>query len=320
MIQTKNFTYDSRDGMTKIHAMQWEPAEEALVDGKPVCIVQIVHGMTEHIGRYDDFAGFLADKGILVVGNDHLGHGESLSSNGLYGYFCENDPATVVVRDVHRLKKLTQENNPGVPYIILAHSMGSYILRNYLVKYGTGIDGAILLGTGFVSKPSVNAAVMIPKLFCLLGKGKSYIDFFHKAVFGKYLSRIDNPQTQKDWLTKDRAIIEQYLADQKCQFNFTVNGYYTLSILVKRAQDEKAWEKIPKKLPILIAAGTQDPVGNWGEGPQKLYDAFINLDMTRTQLKLYNGDRHEILNEVDRETVYVDLYNWIQGVLDRIAV
>lgn len=319
MIQVREFSYDSRDGQTKIHAMEWKPSDKQMPSGKPVCILQIIHGMTEHIGRYDEFARFLAGKGILVVANDHLGHGESLGPDKLYGYFCENDPATVVVRDVHRLKKLTQANYPGVPYLIFGHSMGSYILRNYLVKYGTGIDGAIIAGTGFNSATQVSVGLTVAKLFGIGSNAKKEVKLLHKVAFGKYLSRIDHPKTEKDWLTKDEKIVEKYLADPKCQFNFKVNGYITLGTLVKRAQDEKAWESIPKKLPILITSGADDPVGNWGEGPQKLYDTFLNLDMTKTQLKLYNKDRHEILQEVDRETVYVDLYNWIQGVLDRIA-
>ena len=144
MIIRETFTYDSRDEKkTKIYAVKWIPERE-----KPVCIVQIAHGMAEHIERYDEFARFLAKQGILVVGNDHLGHGKTVSeNNGVYGYFCKQDPATVIVRDVHRLKKIVQEQYVGVPYILLGHSMGSLVVRDYLTRYGTGIDGAIILST-----------------------------------------------------------------------------------------------------------------------------------------------------------------------------
>lgn len=131
----------SRDGKTKIHAVKWIP------EGKPVCILQIVHGMAEYIERYERLALVLTRQGILVTGEDHLGHGKSVGENGIYGYFCAHDPATVVVRDVHRLKKMVQEQYPGVPYLLLGHSMGSFILRNYLSRYGSGIDGAIVMGT-----------------------------------------------------------------------------------------------------------------------------------------------------------------------------
>ena len=142
MVKKEEFTFDSRDGNTKLHAVRWTPS------GKVICILQIVHGMAEYVERYEGLAKYLGEKGILVTGDDHLGHGKSVGEDGTYGYFCEQDPATVVVRDVHRLKKLTQEEYPGVPYVILGHSMGSFILRNYLFRYGSGIQGAIICGTG----------------------------------------------------------------------------------------------------------------------------------------------------------------------------
>ena len=100
--------------------------------------------MQEFIDRYDEFARFLAEKGILVMGNDHLGHGQSIGEHGTYGYFCKNDPATVLVRDAHRLKKMVQEEYPGVPIFILGHSFGSFVAREYIARYGTGINGAII--------------------------------------------------------------------------------------------------------------------------------------------------------------------------------
>ena len=130
MVKKEEFTFDSRDGATKIHAVRWVP------EGKVVCILQIIHGMAEYVERYEQLAQYLGEKGILVTGDDHLGHGKSVGEEGAYGYFCEQDPATVVVRDVHRLKKITQEEYPGIPYVILGHSMGSFILRNYLFRYG----------------------------------------------------------------------------------------------------------------------------------------------------------------------------------------
>lgn len=148
----------SRDGKTKIHAVKWIP------EGKPICILQIVHGMAEYIERYERLASVLTRQGILVTGEDHLGHGKSVGENGIYGYFCAHDPATVVVRDVHRLKKIVQEQYPGVPYLLLGHSMGSFILRNYLSRYGSGIDGAIVMGTGMQPKAVLNAAKAVTKL------------------------------------------------------------------------------------------------------------------------------------------------------------
>lgn len=147
----EEFYFDSRDGENRIHAVRYTPD-----DGNVRGIVQIVHGMAEYVERYENLAEFLTKRGILVTGEDHLGHGKSVSEGGSFGYFCEQDPATVVVRDVHRLKKITEEQYPQVPYIILGHSMGSFIARNYLVplrqrnrrcshrRYGNAVGGADL--------------------------------------------------------------------------------------------------------------------------------------------------------------------------------
>ena len=138
----EEFYFDSRDGENRIHAVRYTPD-----DGNVRGIVQIVHGMAEYVERYEELAKYLTDRGILVTGEDHLGHGKSVSEGGTFGYFCEQDPATVVVRDVHRLKKITEEQYPQVPYIILGHSMGSFITRDFAAKYGEELAGITICGT-----------------------------------------------------------------------------------------------------------------------------------------------------------------------------
>lgn len=311
MIKREEFTFDSRDQKTKIHAIKWLPETE-----KVVCVVQLVHGMSEYIARYDEFARFLAAHGIVVVGNDHLGHGETAKEAGMpFGFFCDQDPATVVVRDVHRLKKITQEQYLGVPYIIIGHSMGSFILRNYLMRYGKGIDGAILLGTGNQSKALINTANILTKILTVF-QGKTHKSLFINALaFGGYEKRVENRKTTIDWFSSDAGMVDKYMEDELCGFTFTLNGFSTLFELILRTRNPEGLEQIPKKLPILIASGEEDPVGDYGEGPKKLYDAYLNLDLTRVQLKLYNGCRHELLNEGIREQVYKDLLNWILSVV-----
>ncbi|MBR1692081.1 MAG: lysophospholipase [Lachnospiraceae bacterium] len=312
MVKREEFTYDSRDEKgTKIHAFRWLPETDA-----PVCIVQLVHGMAEYVERYDEFARYLAEHDIVVVGNDHLGHGRTASEgNGVYGYFCEQDPATVVVRDVHRLKKLTQEQYVGVPYIILGHSMGSFIVRNYLMRYGKGIDGAIILGTGENPAYMVRIAKLCVRLTSLFHKQTHPSEFLNAATFGSYLKRIQEPRTAMDWVCSDPDVVDKYMEDKLCGFTFTINGFQTLYELAGRCQDSEGLRQIPKKLPILLAAGADDPVGEYGLAPKKVYDTFLNLDMTKVQLKLYKNARHELLNETIRPKVYKDLLNWILAVI-----
>ena len=303
----EDFEFESRDNATKLHAVRWIPD-----DRSPKYILQIVHGMAEHVDRYEAFAEYLTSKGILVTAEDHLGHGKSITDKGP-GFFCKQDPATVVVRDVHRLKKMNQEAYPGVPYFILGHSMGSYILRNYLCRYGKGIDGAIIMGTGMEPKFRVLGLKAIIAVTSFFGQYSKPCKIADKAATGAYLKRIKNPRTPVDWLTKDEAIVDKYIADPLCGFTFTGNGFKTLAETIWRLYKDSYVSKMPVTLRVLIVSGTEDPVGNYGEGPKKVYDSFIAQGMQRVQFKLYEGDRHEILNELDKETVYEDIYNWIVG-------
>lgn len=309
MVKKEEFTFDSRDGQSKIHAVRWIP------EGKVICILQIIHGMAEYIERYEEMAQYFAQKGILVTGDDHLGHGKSVADGGVYGYFCEQDPATVVVRDVHRLKKMTQEDYPGIPYVILGHSMGSFILRNYLFRYGTGIQGAVVCGTGSQPQPLVKLCKGLAALQGYIFGQKHVAKMIDKLAFGNYNQKIVNPKTSFDWLCRDEKTVDAYIKDPLCGFTFTVNGFQTLFTLLERLNKEENLQHMPKQLPVFFIAGDKDPVGNYAEGVRKAYESFKKAGMEKVTMKLYPEDRHELLNELDKEQVYSDLYPWI---VDRI--
>lgn len=310
MVKREELYFESRDNVSRIYSAQWIPDTD-----KPICILQIIHGMAEHVERYDDFARAMAEKGILVVGEDHLGHGKTAGESGTKGYFCVQDPATVVVRDSHRLKKLTQEKYPGVPYIILGHSMGSFILRNYLCRYGTGIQGAIIVGTGTQSGIVIAfgmAVAALQKLFCGSQKESVFLD---RQSFRGYNKRIKDEKSKAGWLTKDKKIADAYIDDDFCGFTFTINGFQTLFELLARLNKKGNLKNMPPELPVLFASGAEDPVGNYGKGVKAVYQSFLDLGMNNVQLKLYENDRHEILNETDKLKVYEDIYSWILSVL-----
>lgn len=309
-MRKEDFYFDSRDGKNKIHAVRYLPEQ-----GEVACVVQLVHGMAEYIERYEEFAAFLTERGFVVTGEDHLGHGKSVSEGGLYGYFCEQDPATVVVRDVHRLKKMTQELYPSVPYVILGHSMGSFILRNYLCRYGSGISGAVIMGTGMQSVGLVKLSKMvaaIQKAFC---GGRHVSKLIDKAAFGSYNKQIENPRTSVDWLSRNEGNVERYVADPLCGFTFTVNGFQTLFELISRIQKEENLAKIPKGLPLFIVSGSDDPVGEYGEGVHRAYESLKKAGVKDIDIKMYDNDRHELLNETDRTQVFQDIYDWIMGTV-----
>lgn len=310
MVKREELYFDSRDNENKIHAMKWIPESKT-----PICILQIIHGMAEYIERYDEFAENMAQKGILVVGEDHLGHGKSVGENGTYGYFCERDAATVVVRDSHRLKKMIQEQYPGVPYIILGHSMGSFILRNYLCRYGTGIQAAVIVGTGMQPKAVLAAGKAVAAVQKLFKDSKYPSSLLNAIAFGGYNKRIKGNRTVMDWLTKDEKIVDAYIQDPLCGVTFTVNGFQTIFELVSRLYKSDNLEKIPKELPVLFMSGADDPVGDYGKGVNKACRSLVDAGMKRVQMKLYSDDRHEILNETDRAKIYEDIYIWILSVI-----
>jgi alpha-beta hydrolase superfamily lysophospholipase len=311
MVRKEELTYKSRDRQTMLHAIRWIP------EGEPKAILQIIHGMQEYIDRYDEFANYLAERGIIVIGNDHLGHGGSVGTKGTYGYFCKNDPATVLVRDAHRLKKMTQEDYPGLPCFILGHSFGSFVAREYITRYGTGIKGAIIQGTAFMPSGTVKSLSGLVSFLQVLMGEKYRSSMVNNMAFKGYLKKIPNPRTNQDWLSHNEESINKYIADPACNFVFTLNGFKTMAELLKRVQDVDKMEDIPKKLPILITGGKEDPVGNYGEALEKLYGIYKNeLKIENVELKIYDGMRHELQQEIGREKVYEDQYGWLMKVIE----
>ena len=304
----EEFYFDSRDGKSRIHAVRYRP-EDA---GQIRCILQVVHGMAEYVERYEEFAAYLVERGFVVTGDDHLGHGKSVGEGGKQGYFCERDPATVLVRDVHRLKKLTEELYPGVPYVLMGHSMGSFITRNYLCRYGTGISGAVIMGTGMQPKAVLDMARLvagIQKLFCGSGHVSRLLD---RLAFGGYGRGITDRRTAFDWLSRDRERVDRYIADPMCGFTFTVNGFGALFELVLRLYSPENLAAVPRELPVFMVSGDADPVGDYGKGVRRAYDSLVAAGLTDIRLKLYPGGRHELLNETNRSQVMQDICRWVE--------
>ena len=302
------FSFDSRDGETKLHAIRYLPDEGVPIRG----VVQIVHGMSEYFERYEPFSRYLTEHGFVVTGDDHMGHGESVAEGMTFGYFCRQDPATVLVRDEHRLKKITQELFPGVPYLLIGHSMGSFIVRNYLCRYGTGISAAVLLGTGMPSRMELFLSTTIAKAQQLIFGPKHVAKLLDRLIFGGYNKRIKNPRTSYDWLTGEEDLVDAYLRNPLCGFVFTLNGFLAMFQLISRIYQPDNLARIPKELPVLFASGDADPVGDYGKGVRAACESLEKAGMKHLTLKLDPGARQEVLNETNREEVYADLLDWME--------
>ncbi len=304
-----DFSYRSRDGATSIHGINWAP------EGKPKAVLQICHGMVEYIGRYGGFAEYLSRQGFCVVGNDHLGHGASVQNDEAHGFFHLTKGNECLIGDIHKLRKIMQKKYPDIPYFMLGHSMGSFLLRQYIELHGDGLAGAIIMGTG--SQPE--AILALGKMFCCItaaihgwGYRSKFID---GLAFGFYNKQFEPTRTDKDWLTKDEKIVDAFRADPWCTFMFTVNAYYHMFRGIQFVQKAENIERIPKDLPLFFVAGDSDPVGNNGKGVAKAFRACRKHGIKNMRMKLYKDDRHELLNETDREAVYKDLLEWMLGAM-----
>ncbi|MBR4026038.1 MAG: alpha/beta hydrolase [Lachnospiraceae bacterium] len=309
---TSNFTFLSNDGKTKVHAVKWKPDS-----GEYYAILQISHGMVEYIERYVPFAEYLTSRGYMIVGHDHIGHGASVVSQKDWGYFCEGNPSDILVADMHKLRSLIQEENANIPYFILGHSMGSFLLRKYLAFYHENLNGAIIMGTGFIPPGMTKLALKLTNLVGYI-RGTHYRSkFISNLTFGASYKGFDMSGTQpeKSWLTKDIEIVKKYYNEPRCTFLFTLNGYKGLFEAVDFSCNIENIKTLPKRLPILIVSGKDDPVGDMGIGVEKVYQMFQDADLEDVVCKLYENDRHEILNETDREQVFEDIFVWLQNRL-----
>lgn len=301
------FTFLSSDAKTPIHCVSWSPETDHLKG-----ILQITHGMVEYIERYEAFAQFMNLHGYLVVGHDHLGHGESVLSPEDWGFFTEENGSDALVEDMHKLRIMTQEKYPGIPYFMLGHSMGSFLLRKYLCIHGDKLRGAVIMGTGAQPDGMVKVGKVLCKALAGIHGWHYRSNLLQKIALGGNDNKFRGESIKNSWLTKDVEIVKAYSENPKCTFQFTLNGFYNLFDTIQYDNQKENMEKMPKKLPLFFVSGEDDPVGAFGKGVKQVYDTYETLGMYDITWKLYPGDRHEILNELDKEQVYQDIFDWIE--------
>lgn len=302
----REFSITSSYKKQQLHCMLWEPQTP------PKAMIQIAHGMAEHIERYDEFASFLASCGYVVFGHDHLGHGKTTKNKVDYGFFARKNGHDIVIKDIYRVYKVIRKQYPNIPYILLGHSMGSYFARKYMTIYGQELSGVILSGTGNQPLVIATAGYLWAQLLVFL-KGDHYRSpLMHMMMFGAFAQSVKNRETEFDWLSHNKESVARYIADPACGFNFTVGGNKDFMKIMMELGEERGFNRIPKDLPILLVSGEEDPVGGMGKGVVAVYEAYGDMGMTDVTMKLYEDDRHEILNELDRDNIYRDILEWVE--------
>lgn len=306
----KQIMFDSA-GAGKICATIWEP------QGNPLAIVQIIHGIAEHVERYDDFATYLNGLGYLVVAEDHMGHGNSVKQGSVKGYF--HGGWWAAVEDVCALMDMTMKQYPDVPYILFGHSMGSFMARSVLTKYpDSGIAGCVICGTGWQPEIVLRAGLGLAGMVCKLSDPQKPSMLLHNIAFGSYNKRVEHPKSQHDWLSRDAAIVDKYDQDDMCGFVASAGLMRDMFEGISYIQKPVNLQNMRKDLPVYFIAGGDDPVGEYGNGVRKAAQAFEASGMVHVSTKIYPLGRHEILNEINKMEVYEDVVAWISNVINGV--
>ena len=304
----KEYSYPSVTGIADIFARSWTPA-----DGEIKAVLQLVHGMAEYGERYEEMGKAFCEAGYAFIINDHIGHGKSVASKPVYGYFGgdKNKAGKAFVEDAYALTELAKKEF-GKPVILMGHSMGSFVARRYITEHADDIKGAIICGTAGPN-PALGAGLTLASLIAKI-KGEQYpAKLIDKIAFGTYNKRCEG-RTPFDWLSVNKANVDKYVADSLCGFLFTASGYKNLFELLGFITAADWYGKVPK-MPLLLVAGKEDPVGEYGAGVQKVYDGLKASGQNDIEMKLYDGLRHEIHNEDERFSVYADLIAWCDKCL-----
>ena len=286
-----------------------------LPEGRPRAVLQMTHGMVEYIGRYEQLACWLADRGVAAVGHDHLGHGGSVVSREEYGYFGRPDGNRLLLDDIHRVTRWAKAlpELEGLPWFLLGHSMGSFYARQYLCEYGGELQGAILMGTGWQPRAAARAGRALCHLLAAFHGWRYRSKLVDSMAFGSYNRSFRPARTSKDWLNRDEKEVDRYLSEERCSFRFTLNGYDSLFTALERLCDKELLARAPKDLPVLFLSGDDDPVGDRGRGVQKAAQSLRDAGMRRVEVKLYPEARHELLVELNRQEVFADIGSFIQN-------
>lgn len=298
--------YPSHDGVTTIHACVWRP------EGEVRGVVQIIHGMAEYAARYAPFAEYLNSHGFLVCAEDHLGHGLSVRDKNYLGYFDDGRGTDIVIADIRTLNVEMKMQNGGKPYFVLGHSMGSFICRKYISKYGSELNGAVIMGSGFKSAVTLGFARFFVGLNALFFGWQHRSRLIKGLAFGSYNKKFRPARTENDWLSRNTQNVDAYERDELCGFPFTNNGYAFLFGIIKEACSARVISAVPKTLPVYFVAGADDPVGDYGRGVKRAYEKFVKAGVKDVSISLYEGGRHEILNDDCKEEVMRDILNFFE--------
>lgn len=294
----------SADGKTSLFVRTWLP------EGEPRAVLQLLHGLGEHLGRYERFARFMAENGFVVVGHDYLGHGKTVVDEADFGFVCEHDSWELLLADARAMHLRTRDAYPELPYFMFGHSMGSFLLRTYVIRYPGEQFGAILSGTGQLSRPVLLGGVLLSRFELWRHHPRYKSPLLIRLSFGSYKKRYPADLSQGSWLSADPEYVRAHAVDPYNNHGCTVSLYLAMLRAMLSIRRLKNLSRMDPHLRVLFISGAKDPVGNCGRGVRAAYNTFVKAGMRHVKLKLYPEGRHELLNDVMREDVYRYLLAW----------
>ena len=301
MVELKG-RFPSASGLCDVHFYIYTP-------DKPKAALMLSHGMCEYIERYKDFAEYLCNNDIALCGCDHIGHGNSVTDDGMLGYFGEEHGYFNMVRDLNRMKRIMDRELPNIPHFLMGHSMGSFLARIFIAKYPHDWKGVILCGTA----GGIMGTAPIRRVVDAMVKRRTG-QYRHKRAtelaFGLFNIRTENHRTPNDWLSRDEANVDRFCNDPKCNFIFTLAGYRDLMNALMTCNSDTVIGNTPTELPLFFISGGMDPVGEYGQGVRSAVIKYRERGC-EVSLKIYREARHELIFELNCDEVMKDILDFI---------
>lgn len=313
-MQTKSFTQTMSDGY-EIFINRWAPDTDEEIKG----VIQLHHGLAEHSMRYDRLGSVLAENGFVLNAYDMRGHGKSAENSivkktGMFGKLADKNGFDRVVKDLFEVTNALKNVYPDKKIVLLGHSFGSFVSQAFIEEFGDKINGVILSGTAGPQILLAAVGNLVANIIKLV-KGGDYISsFLDKLAFGSYNKRIENPKSKYAWLSANEMAVSMYEMDNWCGFPLTTSFFCDMTAGLKRIHLSKNMKKIPEDLPVYFFYGDQDPVGGYGKTINHLFNIYKKNGLQRIELKAFEGDRHEVLNELDCEVCEKDIIEFISSI------
>ncbi len=302
-------TFPSKDGIHTVHAELYTPK-----NATARAVIQLAHGMIDYVGRYAELADYLTGEGFIFAGHHHLGHGKTAGSKDDFGFFAERDGVKLIIEDMHTMNSFLHDSFPTLPVIVMGHSMGSFITRLYTTAYPHSISGVIIHGTGGPN-PALPFGIALASVQKLLFGARHRSKFIENLAFGSYNKRFPKEEGENAWLTRETELVAGRAEDELTSFKFTVSAYCDLFTMLKRCNSKDWFKSYPKELPTLIMSGTEDPVGDYGKGPEYVYKNLLISGLKRIDIKMYEGARHELFKETCRYEAFADIAKWVSSII-----